>query len=72
MIVESSAKLLPAVTWKTENVPNEPMGLDQKICKQKVRKANWLLSNVCAKIQIESYEPKIQLFSFQEQFIEKY
>lgn len=65
MVVESLGKLSPLVMEKRGNVPSEWMDLDKKICRQNIEKANWFLSDVCAKIQAQRDNPQMQLFSFQ-------
>lgn len=40
------------------------MDLGKKIGRQNIEKANWFLSDVYAKIQIEREKPQLQMFSF--------
>lgn len=65
MVMESLAKLSPIVMQKRENVPSGRMDLGKKIGRQNIEKANWFLSDVYAKIQIEREKLQMQMFSFQ-------
>lgn len=63
-------KLWPVITWKTEGIPNQLLGLAKKISKQNVASVSECLGLHTLKWG-DTEELKKELFSLQEEFGEE-